>query len=410
MRHHSLAKKLPALVLSVGVLFGLLSWLLLEHHSDNLANNALQFKSTATLDRLLDKVPSAALNNDTISIQVALQKATEDPLIHSASFFDQSDQLKAQSARSDRSPSELAIFSRPIEVRETPGGRVEITVDRGLIIATHQRSTLYWLLLWVLFTGLVTYGCYRYSEQLSRRIAVLVNRLPGNSATLGDEINALEKRLEPLLALSLEGDNESSNGYFCTLVSAKLINRQRLSAQLNRDNLERLFETLDYCTLRTLELYGGHRIEGAEGTINFYIRSTECSKQHLLICLMAVYSLQQLLERLSDQRGIDLEIAWTLCSDNVAMVPIFSYHEQMGRLKQQSIQLAEKLHDGMIVLHTTLYDGDQLSTIARFVTYDKDCYALQAFTEERQLLLEKQIQHLANICLYEPNAETAPLT
>ena len=125
---------------------------------------------------------------------------------------------------------------------------------------------------------------------------------------------------------------------------------------------------------------------------------------------MAVYSLQQLLERLSDQRGIDLEIAWTLCSDNVAMVPIFSYHEQMGRLKQQSIQLAEKLHDGMIVLHTTLYDGDQLSTIARFVTYDKDCYALQAFTEERQLLLEKQIQHLANICLYEPNAEIAPLT
>ena len=153
MRHHSMAKKLPALVLSVGVLFGLLSWLLLKHHSDNLANNALQFKSTATLDRLLDKVPSAALNNDTISIQVALQKATEDPLILSASFFDQTDQLKAQSARNDRSPSELAIFSRPIEVRETPGGRVEITVDRGLIIATHQRSTLYWLLLWGLFTG-----------------------------------------------------------------------------------------------------------------------------------------------------------------------------------------------------------------------------------------------------------------
>ena len=90
------------------------------------------------------------------------------------------------------------------------------------------------------------------------------------------------------------------------------------------------------------------------------------------------------------------------------MVPIFSSHEQMDRLKKQSTKLAEKLHDGMIALHTSHYDGDQLSTIAHFVTYDKDCYVLQAFTEERQLLLEKQIQHLANICLYLANAATAP--
>lgn len=409
MRQHSMAKKLPALICALSVLFGLLSWMLLKHHSDNLVTNTLQSKSSATLDRLLDKVPSAAVNKDTISIQVALQEATGDPLVYSASFFDATNLLKAQSVSNLQRPAELEIFSRPLELQETRDGRVEIAIDIGLINATHRQAAIDWILLWVMFSGLITYSSYRYSERLSRRIAQLANRLPGNSNTLGDELNALEKRLEPLLALSQEHYSDSNHGYFCTLISAKLINRERLGTQLNRDNLERLFENIDYCALRALELYGGHRIEGAEGVVNFYIRSTECSKQHLLVCLMAVYSLQQLLERLSDQLGIDLEIAWTLCSDNIAMVPIFRYHEHIDRLKKQSLELSKTLHDGMIALHTQLYDSDQLSTVARFICYDKDIFVLQAFAEERQLLLEKQIQHLANICLYATPKESSLL-
>jgi hypothetical protein len=182
-------------------------------------------------------------------------------------------------------------------------------------------------------------------------------------------------------------------------VTATIKNRQRLNNQLNQENLELLFEKIDYCTAKAIELYGGQRIEGANGAICFIIRSTQCSKQHLLICLMAVYSLQQLLERLSLKLGVDLEINWALCSDNLSTVPLFSYDEGMAALKQLSAQLGDKMQEGIIGLHCSEYDIEQLSSIARFVLFDSNVFILKGFPEGRQTLLEKQIMHLANICL-----------
>ena len=187
--------------------------------------------------------------------------------------------------------------------------------------------------------------------------------------------------------------------YYCSLVTATIKNRQRLDSQLNRQNMTLLLEKIDYCTLRTLELYGGKRIEGSSGCINFYIRSTQLSKQHLLVCLMAVYSLQQLLKQLSEQLGIDLEIVWTLCSENLPAAPLFQYHEGLDKLKGQTSEFAEQLQEGAIGMQSKQYDIEQLSSIARFLPFSEDCFVLQGFTEGRQLLLEKQIQHLAGICL-----------
>ena len=57
--------------------------------------------------------------------------------------------------------------------------------------------------------------------------------------------------------------------YYCSLVTATIKNRQRLDSQLNRQNMTLLLEKIDYCTLRTLELYGGKRIEGAMAVLIF---------------------------------------------------------------------------------------------------------------------------------------------
>ena len=67
--------------------------------------------------------------------------------------------------------------------------------------------------------------------------------------------------------------------------------------------------------------------------------------------------------------------------------------------KQSSAELAAQLQEGIIVIHSTEYDIEQLSSIARFQAYDTNCYVLQGFPEERQKLLETQILHLAGICL-----------
>ena len=396
-RQYSMANKLPALVLSACLILGLFSWIVLYSHATSVSKETLQEKGQLTIAQLAELVRAPLFNNDTISIQVALQKVTEDPSIISASVEDVDGQLVAQS---NKSPLEKVVsnnFSHNIVFQDTLAGKVLLTLNSRPIEKRFNRVVRNWLLLWVLFSATCTYATFKFSEQLSRRIRLLTKRLPGGSDNIADEIIALETRLQPLLA---KGNDEElpETHYYCSLVTATIKNRQRLDSQLNRQNMTLLLEKIDYCTLRTLELYGGKRIEGSSGCINFYIRSTQLSKQHLLVCMMAIYSLQQLLEKLSEQTGIDLEIVWTLCSENLPAAPLFQYHEGLDKLKGQAAVLAEQLEDGAIGIQSREYDIEQLSSIARFLPFSEDCFVLQGFPEGRQLLLEKQIQHLASIC------------
>ena len=114
---------------------------------------------------------------------------------------------------------------------------------------------------------------------------------------------------------------------------------------------------------------------------------------------MAVYSLQQLLEQLSANLGIDLEINWTISSDNINKTPQFNYEQSIIALKKSNTELAVKLQEGLIVLNCDRYSIDELSSIARFQTYDNHCFILEGFPENRQLLLKKQLEHLIGICL-----------
>jgi uncharacterized membrane protein affecting hemolysin expression len=396
-RQFSMAKKLPAIVLSACLIFGLFSWIVLQTHANSVSTDTLQEKGELTIGQLVELVRAPLFNNDNISIQVALQKVTEDPAIISASVEDVEGQLIAQSKKNSAEKVIANSFSRNIVFQDTLAGKVRLTINSQPIKQRFDQVVSNWLLLWALFSAVCTYITHRYAEQLSRRLRLLTKRLPGGSDNIVDEIVALETRLQPLLA---KGNDEElpETHYYCSLVTATIKNRQRLDTQLNRQNMTMLLEKIDYCTLRTLELYGGKRIEGSNGRINFYIRSTQLSKQHLLVCLMAVYSLQQLLKQLSEQSGIDLEIAWTLCSENLPAAPLFQYHEGLDRLKGQASLLAEKLEEGSIGMQSKEYDIEQLSSIARFLPFSEDCFVLQGFPEGRQLLLEKQIQHLASIC------------
>ena len=397
-RQYSLAKKLPALVLSLCLILGLLSWALLSSHASQLSRETLQEKGELTINQLVELVRGPLFNGDSISIQVALQNVTEDKTILDASVYDIGGQLVAQSQKPSPASAIAVSFNRNIALQDTQAGKVIISLDSQPIKQRYDQLLSNWLLLWALFTLLSTYGCYRFAEQLSRRLRLLTNRLPGSSESLDDEMASLELRLQPLLSPSSD-EGLSDTGYYCSLITATIKNRHRLESQLNRQNLTQLFEKIDYCTLRTLELYAGQRIEGGSGSINFYIRSTQVSKQHLLICLMAIYSLQQVLERLSEDLGIELEICWALCSNNIPSAPLFRHHEGLNKLKTATATLADELEKGAIAVQSTEFDIEQLSSIARFLPFKENCYVLQGFPEGRQLLLEKQIQHLATICL-----------
>ncbi|MDC0004074.1 hypothetical protein OAE19_06710 [Porticoccaceae bacterium] len=398
-RQYSMAKKLPAIVLCANIVLGLFSWIVLSTQTSSLANHAVADKSRTSIGHLVELIRTPLFNDDTISIQVALRSATEDPAIYSASFYNVSNELVTQSKQPGDTPENMETVSAPVELQNTQAGTVYIEVNSRPIYSQYRNVFLSWLLLWLLFAGGTTYASVKFAEQFARRLRILTNRLPGSAEPIVDEISALEARIQPLLSTGSQTDEHVASGYFYSMVTATIKNRQRLNKQLNRENLELLFEKIDYCTSRALELYGGQRIEGSDGSICFYIRSTQSSKQHLLVCLMAVYSLQQLLERLGAKLGVDLDINWTLCSDNLPTLPLFRHHEGMAALKRSSAELADRLEEGVIAIYCTEYNIEELSSIARFQADENNCFVLQGFPEGRQKLLETQILHLAGVCL-----------
>ena len=398
-RQYSMAIKLPAIMACACILFGVLSWAVIVSQTSTLAQQAVEDKSTATLKQLAELVRAPLFSNDTVGLQFALRKATMDQSIFSASLYDVEDNLIAQSTQASELTMNLTQFRQDITLEDTQAGTLLISVISQPIYEKYSNIFLIWAVLWFLFSVGCTYACYQFTGQLAQRLRILTNRLPGSSDPMIDEILALETRIQPLLATSGQFSKDTENGYYCSLVTATIKNRQSLNDQLNHENLELLFENIDHCIDRTLELYGAKRTEGSESRVCFYIRSTQCSKQHFLVCLMAVYSLQKLLDRLSAKLGIDLEINWTVCSDNLSPLPVFRYHEKMSELKHRSKSISERIDKGVIALYVTEYDIEQLATIARFNPFEENCYIFHGFPEQRQALLEKQILHLASVCL-----------
>lgn len=395
----TMPKKIYATVLSICLLFGLISWLLLFTQTNQLAKQAIQDKGESTLGQLQELILTPLFNNDTISQQVALQKATEDPNIISASLFGVDGELIAQSTDSEFQSQKTKTFTSTIEYQNTKAGIISVGVNSQHIYNQYHRVFIYWLILWLSFSVLSTYLSYRFADQLAERIRRLSDRLPGTAEQLADEITTLESKIQPLLSTTGESNYDGGNSYYYSLITANVKNYQRLKNQLNKENLDYLFEKLDYCILRTLQLYGGNRIEGDSNSICFTISSTQYSKQHLLVCLMAVYSLQQLLEQLSANLGLDLEINWTICSDNINKTPQFNYEQSIVALKKRNTELAVRLQERLIVLNCDQFSIDELSSIARFQNYDDHCFILEGFPENRQLLLKKQLEHLIGICL-----------
>ena len=398
-RQFTMPKKISATVLFTCLLFGLVSWLLLFAQTDQLAKQAIDDKGFSSLAQLHEAILTPLLSNDTISQQVSLQRATEDERVISASLMDIEGQLIAQSASSLLKTTKTKTFKQAIEFQNTQAGIISVEVNSQPIMAQYHRVFINWLLLWLAFTVLCTYGCYRFVDQITARIERLSERLPGKTEPLADEISALETKIQPLLSTSGDSSLAPNNKYFYSLVSGNIKNNQRLLAQLNRDNLDQLLEKLDYCILRTLQLYGGERIEGTEDSFCFAIRSTHCSKQHLLVCLMAVYSLQQLVEQLSKKSGIELEINWIISSDDIGTTPQFWYEQSIIALKKQNMALASDVQEGLIVLHCSQFSIDELSSIARFQSYDKNQFILEGFSESRLQVLRQQLGYLIGICL-----------
>ena len=178
-RQYSMAKKLPAIVLSINLLLGLFSWAILATQTSSLASQAVTDKSQTTISQLVELIRTPLFNDDTISVQVALRRATQDRAIYSASFYDINNQLVTQSKQSGETPENMETVSAVVELQDTEAGIVYIEVNSPPIYSQYRNVFFSWLALWFVFTSASTYMSHRFAEQFARRLRILTNRLPG---------------------------------------------------------------------------------------------------------------------------------------------------------------------------------------------------------------------------------------
>ena len=203
-RQFSMPKKTSATVLSICLLFGLISWPLLFAQADKLAQEAVSDMASSALNQLHESILAPLLRNDTISQQVALQRITEHSRVISASLNGIDGELLAQSINSTAQPISTEIFSKNIEFENTQAGVISVDIDSRPIYQKYHRIFINWLFLWLSFTLLSTYISYRFTDQIIARIARINDRLPGKNEPLVDEISTLETKIQPLLSTSGE--------------------------------------------------------------------------------------------------------------------------------------------------------------------------------------------------------------
>ena len=92
-----MSRKLSLLVVLAQLTFGLITWYFIDNHTKQSVNALIKPQSEDAMSRIIDAVPAAIVNNDSISIQVVLNKTTQHPFVNSAAYFDSDNTLKAQS-------------------------------------------------------------------------------------------------------------------------------------------------------------------------------------------------------------------------------------------------------------------------------------------------------------------------
>ncbi|MAH73012.1 MAG: hypothetical protein CBC09_02850 [Cellvibrionales bacterium TMED49] len=399
MLYSPLTRKITAFLVSTCLIFGLTNLSFLSHFSHQHATETLTSKGNLLLKNFEERISTAMDHGDNISIQVSLNQITEDPLVYSASLYNRINDMRVRSQRGGHIPSQLQVLRLPVKSKKNPSGFVELSLDQERALLPYRWIIITCLSLWTIFTATIAIICLKFTRKISSRLTLLSNQLPNKKAFYGDELRILEQQLETLITPSDELDGLGRQARYCSLVRVTLFNRRCVGSQLNKENQELLFEKLDLCISRTIELYGARRLEGEEGVLYFEIQSAEFSKKHLLACMMCMYAMRQLLYNLASKMGIELRVGFTACGNTIATAPTFHYQEQVYDLKKLSTRLSKKLESGAISIFTDGFSCDQLSTIAVLSQSDDNFFIFKAFPPNRQDLMEKQIQYLEDVCL-----------
>ena len=388
----------------IWLLFGGCSAMTLNYFAAQNSQAIVQQRGSAALESSAKLLQTPLFNRDLISIQAILVNLVSDAGISSAELLDAKGiPLSSITDTNLSAQTRETLFQQHISLADSDAGLLTIGVDRSRIERRQYQPAWVWATLWLLFASISSAAEYRRGSALQRRLDLLNSKLPGPAeSAAGDPLGALEQRLQPLLTGDHDSDSGSGQARFVSLLTLTLHNHAELTRQLSRENREQLLERIDYCLLRTLELYGGSRIEGSSQQLRCYFYASSFSKQHLMLCLMASWSLRELLQRLSEQSGVELAISFAIHSRLIRSGGRTLQDQQLSAIKERAEQSGRQLNGGDIFIISDELDSEQLTALGHFERHAEGGALLQGFSAQRTELLKTQFQHLCRICLNGP--------
>ena len=81
-RQYATNVKLPSIIASSLLLFGFLSWVIIETQTSRLSHQRVEEKSHATLSQLAEVIRTPLFSSDIIAVQFTLRNATKDTAIY----------------------------------------------------------------------------------------------------------------------------------------------------------------------------------------------------------------------------------------------------------------------------------------------------------------------------------------
>ena len=358
----------------------------------------IESEQKSIMNQVVNVIQKPLLNNDTLSVQFILEDTTNNSYVVSSSLFDVNGNLVTRSQQKKLAPKNTNEITQNIEFENTILGNLRIELDFDEIKYMQMNMFYSTAIIWITLSALLVASSFKNAVDVSNKIISLTKQLPGKEISSANEIDALISKIQPLIQKERESDITNSLNCNSCIFSGIIHNRKTLDNELSKENHNSLFEKLDLCVNRTIELYGGERIEGDRDSISFFTKSTSKSKQHILISLMAAHTLHEVVRQLSKSMGVNLVLSWSIHNDWLPLMPLFKFHESIQNFKVLSKNSASKTEQDKIVLTTNQFKFDELAAIARFKELQVNTYLLEGFNEQRQIVLQKQIKHLCNVC------------
>ena len=359
----------------------------------------IESEQKSIMNQVVNVIQKPLLNNDTLSVQFILEDTTNNSYVVSSSLFDVNGNLVTRSQQKKLAPKNTNEITQNIEFENTILGNLRIELDFDEIKYMQMNMFYSTAIIWITLSALLVASSFKNAVDVSNKIISLTKQLPGKEISSANEIDALISKIQPLIQKERESDISNNLNCNSCIFSGIIHNRKTLDDELSKKNHDSLFEKLDLCVNRTIELYGGERIEGDRDSISFFTKSTTKSKQHILISLMAAHTLHEVVRQLSRSMGVNLVLSWSIHNDWLPLMPLFKFHESIQNFKVLSKNSASKTEQDKIVLTTNQFKFDELAAIARFKELQVNTYLLEGFNEQRQIVLQKQIKHLCNVCL-----------